>query len=232
MTATPHAPVDEREVYDYYARDLLPALLSSLPVLLSRLARDAAAGAHCSAARFVQFLFPVWFRRWTAGTTDTLARAARVVSGGAANSTFAEYLLETLDLDRDGLVSKAEWSGNAEEIKREVEAWMHQYYHAVADSLHERQHASWYEFLRTTIGRCLSLDWSVGAYIWSTCSGLILVLIVTSIVPGRLHGWTGRALRFPILGVTYLLIAIELAMYALVRTDPSVAIPEAKNRAR
>jgi len=46
---------------------------------------------------------------------------------------------------------------------------------------------------------------------------LIIVLIITSIVPGRLHGWTGRLLRFPILGMTYMLISVELVMYMAIR---------------
>ena len=222
-----HAPINEEEVYDYYARNLLPALLSSLPILLSRLANDAGSYLWHLTTIFIQFLFPVWFCQWTADTTGTIARAAREVSKSAANSTFVDYIIEKLDLNNDGRVSRTEiWSGNAEDLKKEVESLIHQYYHAVAvfaPAEHRNgagPHAvadSWYEFLRTTISRCLSLDWSIGAYIWSTCSGLILVLVVTSVVPGRLHGWTGRALRFPVLGITYLLIAIELAMYTLVR---------------
>jgi len=222
-------PIDEQEVYEYYTQDLLPALLSSLPILLLRLAHDAASFSWYYTTRFIQFLFPIWFRRWTVDTTDTIARAARVVSneGGeflshhwakkSANSTFVDYILEKMDLDSDGRISAKEWSGNAEEMKREVETLINQYYHAVADSIHNPQHTSWYAWLRTSISRCLTVDWSLGAYLWHTCSGLILVLIVTSIVPGRLHGWTGRALRFPILGMTYMLIAGELVMYTLIR---------------
>jgi predicted acylesterase/phospholipase RssA len=43
------------------------------------------------------------------------------------------------------------------------------------------------------------------------------VLIVTSIIPGRLHGWTGKLLRFPVLGMTYMLISVELIIYTIIR---------------
>jgi len=152
-------------------------------------------------------------------TTDNLARAARDhwVAKKSGNSTFVDYILDKMDL------KAMEGSGNIDEMKREVETLIHQYYHAVADSIHnqQQQHTysswSWYAWLRTAISRCLTVDWSMGAYLWHTCSGLILVLIVTSIVPGRLHGWTGRALRFPILVMTYMLICGELVMYTLIR---------------
>lgn len=214
----PPVNVNEQEVYEYFKERLLPALFSSLPILLSRIAHDAASYLwHCS-SRFAEFLFPVWFRRWTVDATDHLARAAREHwAKTSANSTLVDYILETMDLNQDGRISAKEWGDNAEEMKREVEALIYQYYHAVADSIHNQQSKSWYAWFRTIISRCLAVDWSMGAYLWHTCSGLIIVLVVTSILPGRLHGWTGRALRFPMLGMTYMLISAELVMYTLVR---------------
>mmetsp|Transcript_18046 Transcript_18046/g.43383 ORF Transcript_18046/g.43383 Transcript_18046/m.43383 type:complete len:938 (+) Transcript_18046:216-3029(+) len=226
-------PVDEQEVYEYYTQNLLPALLSSLPVLISRLARDSATFFLYYATRFIQFLFPIWFRRWTADATDAIARVAgdAASEGGEflshiwsndlhtnlGNSTFVDHMLKKMDLDNDGKISANEWSSNAEDMKKEVEMLLHQYYHLVTESIHNQQQTSWYAWLRTTIGSIIAVDWSMGAYLWHTCSGLILVLIVTSIVPGRLHGWTGRALRFPVLCMTYMLISVELVMYVLIR---------------
>ena len=235
-------PIDEQEVYEYYTQNLLPALLSSLPILLSRLLSDTYTFLMYWTTHFIQFLFPIWFRQWTVDTTDTIARAARDVAseGGEFishiwshdgtvksplnNSTFVDFIIQKLDLHHataGGKLTANDWGGNAEEMKREVETLMYQYYHAVADSIqtHNAQlhNASWYAWFRKSISSVLAVDWSLGAYLWHTCSGLILVLIVTSIVPGRLHGWTGRALRFPILGMTYMLISVELVMYALVR---------------
>jgi hypothetical protein len=220
-------PVNEQEVYEYYTENLLPALISSLPILLSRFLHDAASYLGYYSTRFIQFLFPIWFRRWTVDTTDTIARAAseggdflaHIWPGEArgGNTTFVDYILERMDLNKDGKFSASEWGSNAEEMKRDIEVLAHQYYQAVAERLNQQQHTSWYAWLRTAISNLISVDWSFGAYLWHTCSGLILVLIVTSIVPGRLHGWTGRALRFPVLGMTYMLISVELSVYALIR---------------
>ncbi len=221
------SPINEQEVYEYYTEDLLPALIASLPILLSRFLHDAASCLGYYSTRFIQFLFPIWFRRWTVDTTDTIARAAseggdflaHIWPGEAkgGNTTFVDYILERMDLNKDGKFSASEWGSNAEEMKRDIELLAHQYYQAVAERLNQQQHASWYAWLRTAISNLISVDWSFGAYLWHTCSGLILVLIVTSIVPGRLHGWTGRALRFPVLGMTYMLISVELSVYALIR---------------
>ncbi len=204
-------PVEEQEVYNYYTEVLFPALLSSLPVLLSRLAHDA--GYYTTS--FIQFLFPIWFRQWTVDTTDTITRAAKDVA--SEGGELLAHIWEKMDRNNDGKLSALEWSSNAEEIKREVELLIHQYYHAVTDGLQKQQHTSWYAWLRKAISATISVDWSMGAYLWHTCSGLILVLVVTSILPGRLHGWTGRALRFPILGMTYMMISVELAIYTMIR---------------
>mmetsp|Transcript_29038 Transcript_29038/g.58932 ORF Transcript_29038/g.58932 Transcript_29038/m.58932 type:complete len:727 (-) Transcript_29038:114-2294(-) len=61
------------------------------------------------------------------------------------------------------------------------------------------------------------LDWKLGVFLWRTCSGLVTVLAVASIVPGRLHGWAGRLIRFPILGMTYFMIAVEFVVYVMIR---------------
>ncbi|KAL7436719.1 hypothetical protein ACHAXH_007375 [Discostella pseudostelligera] len=224
-------PPVEEEVYNYYTEVLLPALLSSLPILLTRLAHDAYSLLCNYTTSFIQFLFPIWFRQWTADTTDTIARAAKDVAseGGellshiwsndaGGNATLIDYILEKMDRNNDGKLSALEWGSNAEEMKREIELLIHQYYHAVTDRLlQKQQHTSWYAWLRTAISAIISVDWSLGAYLWHTCSGLIIVLVVTSILPGRLHGWTGRALRFPILAMTYMMISVELAIYTMIR---------------
>ena len=118
-------------------------------------------------------------------------------------------------------MDKFDLSGaNAEEMKHEIEALLHQYYQAVASSIHNQQHSipsSWFAWFQSKVTKIITADRTLGAYLWHTCHGLILVLILTSIVPGRLHGWTGRALRFPILGMVYMLIAVELLMYTIIR---------------
>jgi predicted acylesterase/phospholipase RssA len=207
-------PVDEQEVYNYYTQELLPALFSSLPILFARIARDTAAFLYHVTTRFIQFLFPLWFRKWTLDAASESGEFfSQLANMKKANFTFVDHLLQRIGFDADEHITRRDLSINAEEMKREVEALIHQYY----DALMNQQHSSWYEWFRTKITNIMTVDWSLGAYLWQTCSGLIIVLIITSIVPGRLHGWTGRLLRWPILGMVYMLISVELVMYTAIR---------------
>jgi len=61
------------------------------------------------------------------------------------------------------------------------------------------------------------LDWKLGVLLWRSFGGILLVLAVLSIVPGRLHSLSGKILRWPILLMTYLIIAIELLVYTWIR---------------
>ncbi len=149
-------------------------------------------------------------------------------SSDGSNGTFLDHMLEKLDLDKDGHISASEWligtENSAEEMRREVETFFQHYYNALADpEKNLNVSTSWMAWLRTKVSTVMTADWTMGAYLWHTCSGLILVLIVTSIVPGRLHGWTGRALRFPVLGMVYMLVAAELGMYVIVRLTIRIA---------
>ncbi|KAL3921058.1 MAG: hypothetical protein SGILL_002949 [Bacillariaceae sp.] len=67
------------------------------------------------------------------------------------------------------------------------------------------------------------MDWKLGVFLWQTFGGLILVIAVLSIVPGRLHAWSGKILRWPILGFTYLLVSVELVVYIVIRVVIRIA---------
>ena len=67
------------------------------------------------------------------------------------------------------------------------------------------------------------LDWKLGVFLWRTFGGLLLVLCLISIVPGSLHGWSGKLLRWPVLALTYLLIYVELVVYIVIRLIIRVA---------
>ena len=179
--------IDEQDVYNYYIQKIIPEITKSFPILVSRLARDTTSLLWYYLTIFIEFLFPVWFRRWTAETTDTITRAA-VESGefishwthdlknkSSGNATFVDYVLEKMDLNNDGKISTAEWSSNAEELKHEVELLMQQYYHAVTDKLHNQQStASWYSSLRSLVGKIIAVDWSMGvSFIVFVCMQLV-----------------------------------------------------------
>jgi hypothetical protein len=61
------------------------------------------------------------------------------------------------------------------------------------------------------------VDWNLATLLWRSCGGLLLLVIAASIIPGRLHGLSGRILRWPVLALTYLTIASELVVYIMVR---------------
>ena len=87
-----------------------------------------------------------------------------------------------------------------------------QQYHSM-----EMNRVTWTTWIQTKFGHVLSADRTLAFYLWGTCRGLIICLALTSIIPGRLHGWTGRLLRFPILGMVYVLIGVELLLYIFIR---------------
>ena len=63
----------------------------------------------------------------------------------------------------------------------------------------------------------------MGVFLWRTFGGLLLVLAVLSVVPGRLHRISARFLRWPVLGLTYFLVTVELCVYIVIRLVIRVA---------
>jgi len=61
------------------------------------------------------------------------------------------------------------------------------------------------------------MDWKIGVFLWQTFGGILLVIALLSIMPGRLHTWSGKVLRWPILALTYLLIGVEFVVYIAIR---------------
>ncbi len=61
------------------------------------------------------------------------------------------------------------------------------------------------------------VDWNMANLLWRSCGGLLVLIVVASIIPGRLHVLSGQILRWPVLALTYLTIASELVVYTMVR---------------
>ncbi len=57
----------------------------------------------------------------------------------------------------------------------------------------------------------------MAALLWKSCGGLLLVIVIASIIPGKIHVLSGKILRWPVLALTYLTIASELIVYIMVR---------------
>lgn len=169
-------------IYSYYKDQLLPALLSSLPLLFRQLTRDAYDYISSGPKRFFDFVWPKF------------SHPPQLHLPHFPNATLPEVLLRHLDVDGDGVISSAEWL-------------------RLTDHLSASSHSWWLAVTR----EWPLLEWKLGIYVWRTFGGLILVLAVLSIIPGRLHGWAARVLRWPVLGLTYFLIAMELAVYVIIR---------------
>ena len=67
------------------------------------------------------------------------------------------------------------------------------------------------------------LDWKIGVFLWRSFGGILVTLCVLSIIPGRLHGISARILRWPVLGITYFLIGVELFVYIIIRLGIRIA---------
>jgi uncharacterized membrane protein len=67
------------------------------------------------------------------------------------------------------------------------------------------------------------MDWKVGVFLWQSFGGILALLAVLSIVPGRMHGLSAKILRWPILGITYFLVIVELMVYIVIRLGIRVA---------
>lgn len=73
---------------------------------------------------------------------------------------------------------------------------------------------SWFTWFQYTFPL---MDWKIGIFVWRSCSGLLLLIAMATIIPGRIHVWAGRIFRWPILLLTYLMILSELLVYIMVR---------------
>ena len=73
---------------------------------------------------------------------------------------------------------------------------------------------TWFEFL----ARAWPLmDWKVGVFLWRSYGGILLLIAIMSLLPGRMHGIVGKLLRWPVLGLTYFMIGVELSVYIVIR---------------
>ena len=120
--------------------------------------------------------------------------------------SLADFMLQHFDSDGDGHIT-------AQELKGMLNATMSdKLSHLASINVQYQPPTRWLGWIHR-----MGLDWQLGVFVWRTCSGLIISLAIASIVPGRLHGWAGRVIRFPILGITYFMIAVELVVYVMIR---------------
>jgi hypothetical protein len=197
-THDPNANLTADSIYEFYKENLMPAIWSSLPLLLDRVGRDLLHFLQLPFQTAVNVLLP-WTRTkqaWSA--PKNIANLWDQALATSSNNSFTEFMLRQFDTDQDGHIS-------ATELMKMKE---------LLPSLMRETPHSWVSWLNKTWPL---LDWKVGVFLWRSCGGLLLVLVIATIVPGRLHGISGRILRWPILGITYFMIVTELIVYTAIR---------------
>jgi predicted acylesterase/phospholipase RssA len=121
------------------------------------------------------------------------------------HSALAEsMLLSQFDTNGDGHISTSELAVNLSEFIKNVQAM----------SVQQLQPKTWWAWFAQ---EWPLMDWKLGVFLWRTFGGILLLLTLSSIVPGTLHGWTARLLRWPILALVYFLVAVELVVYIVIR---------------
>jgi predicted acylesterase/phospholipase RssA/uncharacterized membrane protein len=203
-------------IYDFYVHTLFPAVMSSLPLLGRRLFHDTQSVLHDSFQRFVNFILPDYWTSSSSYSHPQLPSFRRIWEENAADLSVSDFLLRHFDTNHDGKISPEELF-HVDEM--------------LLSRILPRSDESWWSWFSR---EWPLLDWKVGLFLWRTFGGVLLTLAVLSIVPGRLHGWSARVLRWPILGLTYFLIAVELMVYIVIRIFIRIAeyiIARPKHRA-
>jgi hypothetical protein len=176
--------VTEDSIYDFLSNHLCPAVASSLPILLRRIAHDSKNFITNGAVRFYHFLLPKWSRE----QHDLLPGVRQMWQ--QKEGELADFMLRHFDVNKDGHISAQELLNMTEllsQFQPAQESW-----------------AAWFR------REWPLMDWKLGVFLWRSFGGILFLLAMLSIVPGRTHRISAKILRWPILGITYFLVAVEL----------------------
>jgi hypothetical protein len=208
-------------VYDFYFQELIPAITASLPLLFHRLLADSKVWIQLTWTRIWRFLIPAFYEshdKWSLAPPNfTLLweQTVQSTSGAAGDTTLsiADFMLRHFDTNGDGHISSSELLNMTE----------------IVSKLQTPQ-TFWAWFYR----EWPLMDWKVGLFLWRSFGGLLVVITILSIIPGRLHSLSGKTLRWPVLALTYGLILVELVVYIVIRLAIRIAetlIARPKHRA-
>lgn len=188
------------DIYKYYVDHLLPEISSSLPMLLRQMRHDSRSVVYNGAKKIMHFLIP--FTRedfeWHGINVPHPHVNLTQVYGNLTQS-----LVEVFNLEHENRASISEWMKTNMEALKDIQ----QHIPVVRVPTAPR----WLHFTWPFI------DWNFGLLLWRSCGGLILLIVFASIVPGKLHSFSGRILRWPILAFTNFAIVSELLVYIVVR---------------
>jgi hypothetical protein len=192
-------------IYGFYTDQLYPALVSSLPILAQRVSRDSRYFIGTAWHSFVQFILPKWHHQ-------PRHHFLWLHLGNESTHPFpnpAEFILRYFDTNADGHISAAELLNMTEIMEQSS-----YYSHAMKTMLQYDGDTTWWTWFSR---EWPLMDWKIGVFLWRTFGGILLLIAMCSIIPGRIHGWSARLLRWPVLALTYFLIAVELIVYTVIR---------------
>jgi hypothetical protein len=130
---------------------------------------------------------------------DSIANATQHHSSGSS-----DFMLRHFDTNHDGTISSNELLNMTEFVRHMIDMVRSS---TTMTPPHLVRDMSWITWFRR---EWPLMDWKLGVFIWRSFGGILFVLAVLSIIPGRLHGISGKLLRWPVLGMTYFLITVEL----------------------
>lgn len=190
-------------IYDYYIQDLFHSLIAALPILFKRIGEDAYQMIENLPKKTLTFLIP-WSRENSLSLSSLWNQTVRGISHSyptQSPSAIVDFLLQHIDSNKNGTFNHQEIL----HLKEKLTDIFSEAYRSGADISWSWWHA-W-----------PMMDWKIGLFLWRTCGGFLIVFAILTIIPGRLHGYSGRILRWPILGITYTIITAELIVYAIIR---------------
>ena len=229
---------NQEEIYSYYKNQLLPAIFSSLPLLCHQIIKDVGGYITARLTSLLYFLIP-WLRHdfhftLSGGSSGDAGAGAGTGTIGhnhgllplwiqSKQENFTQFLLHHLDSNQDGHISPSELlkldllspspsshfppsatTTTTASIPSLTNMFI-QCKSMIQSSFH------WFQYTFPL------MDWKIGIFVWKSCGKLLLLIALFTIVPGRIHVWSGRFFRWPILLLTYVMIASELLVYILVR---------------
>lgn len=214
--------LEEENIYEFYQHELLPSILASLPILFRKMRQDSTIFLQNLLSHFLLFITPSFLLSDPTSINRTASHHSITgalssffhTSSGALSSTdvatvsssshpskplvMIETIFKHFDTNGDGHISPSELLILKEKIT--------EYYHEKVLGSTSFWWQAW-----------PMIDWKIGIFLWRTCGGLLLLIGVLTIIPGHIHGYSGRILRFPILIITYFMISVELVLYIIIR---------------
>ena len=171
------------------------AILSSLPILLQQIVADSKDLVLTGGQKLWNFILPDWdyYSSKTSETMPTMKQLLQSARNATTTTPMMEYMLRHFDTNGDGHISGAELLTMAEMWKQQM--------------LNAERGMSWATWFQR---EWPLMDWKIGMFLWSTFGGILFLLAGFSIIPGQMHRISAKILRWPVLGVVYFLIAVEL----------------------